>query len=379
MPPKAAKKTRSKTKADSPVKSKAKTLAASPVKTKTKTKVASPVKRRPGRQPKNDNQSLVDNEDGFPVLSSFEGFESEDLGESGYSNGATSLVDASSVVVECAPATSVPTTQQEQQPNLVELLRVEKAKNAALQVKCSSIAKDFHDFKESTLARTQHLEAEMSKLVRQKPKQTREERGSPSSDEESASGQETVPLPPTRIRYSSQSSRSKSSKSDSDNEESSLSEADYVAPVDKSECHFNPEWDFIAECEQKAKDEVTRLMGSTEAWKKKNPGRRLPPTFIKQNQVYTMSSFISEVMTNGFEASYLKGKKLTNQIAKQGRNLKTAMEPHDVQQVTDIVYRAWKRLPLLPRKKDSQKEVRRCIRSTLTTFLSNKRVGNLAK
>jgi hypothetical protein len=47
-----------------------------------------------------------------------------------------------------------------------------------------------------------------------------------------------------------------------------------------------------------------------------------------------MSAFISEVITNGFDATYLKGKKLTNQAAKQGRNLKTAMEPHDMQQVT---------------------------------------------
>ncbi len=47
-----------------------------------------------------------------------------------------------------------------------------------------------------------------------------------------------------------------------------------------------------------------------------------------------MSGFIYEVMTNGFHATYLKGKKMTNQVAKQGRNLKTAMEPDDVHKVT---------------------------------------------
>jgi hypothetical protein len=54
---------------------------------------------------------------------------------------------------------------------------------------------------------------------------------------------------------------------------------------------------------------------------------------MKKNQVYTISAFISEVMANGFDAPYLNGKKLTNQVAKQGRNLKTALEPDDVHKV----------------------------------------------
>jgi hypothetical protein len=52
-----------------------------------------------------------------------------------------------------------------------------------------------------------------------------------------------------------------------------------------------------------------------------------------KKQVYNISAFISEVLRNGFDATYLKGKKLTNQVAKQGRNLETAMEPDDVHKV----------------------------------------------
>ncbi|EFX77276.1 hypothetical protein DAPPUDRAFT_247836 [Daphnia pulex] len=104
-----------------------------------------------------------------------------------------------------------------------------------------------------------------------------------------------------------------------------------------------------------------------------------------------MSAFISEVMRNGFDATYLKGKKLTNQVAKQGRNLKTAMEPDDVHKVAkqgrnlktamepDDVHKVIGVEVSPASKKESQWELHRCIRSTLATFLSNKRVGNLAK
>jgi hypothetical protein len=44
---------------------------------------------------------------------------------------------------------------------------------------------------------------------------------------------------------------------------------------------------------------------------------------------------------------------------------------------TDLVYCAWKKLLILPQKRLSQTELHRVIRSTLHTYLSNKRVGNL--
>jgi hypothetical protein len=44
---------------------------------------------------------------------------------------------------------------------------------------------------------------------------------------------------------------------------------------------------------------------------------------------------------------------------------------------TDLVYRTWKKLLILPQKRLSQTELRRVIRSTLHTYLPNKRDGNL--
>ncbi|EFX77376.1 hypothetical protein DAPPUDRAFT_106201 [Daphnia pulex] len=97
--------------------------------------------------------------------------------------------------------------------------------------------------------------------------------------------------------------------------------------------HFKPDWDFIKEWEEKAEEEVTKIIANKKAWIKKNQRSRIPREWVKQNQVYTISAFISEVMANGFDAPYLNGKKLTNQVAKQGRNLKTALEPDDVHTV----------------------------------------------
>lgn len=134
-------------------------MAPKAVKKKTMTKRLSD-KKKPGRPPKNKRNSIA--EDGFPGLSDFEGFTDEDGSEK---NNGDSQVDASSVVAE-----SVSIPQQQQQPDLVEQLRIEKAKNAELKSQCESVSKEFADFKQSTLERTQHLEAEVRKLVRQKTK-----------------------------------------------------------------------------------------------------------------------------------------------------------------------------------------------------------------
>lgn len=65
----------------------------------------------------------------------------------------------------------------------------------------------------------------------------------------------------------------------------------------------------------KTKEEVTWLKKNINLWKK-HPGRVFLNTRIKDNQIYTLSAFISEITRDGFYFKYLKGKKLTGKVAK---------------------------------------------------------------
>ncbi|EFX64144.1 hypothetical protein DAPPUDRAFT_229858 [Daphnia pulex] len=177
-------------------------------------------------------------------------------------------------------------------------------------------------------------------------------------------------------RHSSASGRKVSARSGS---QSSLSELEYTLTGSKSDTHFRPDMEIIRECEERSKEEITRLIAAMATWQKKNPKQKVPANFLKNNQTYTISAFISEVMKSGFDAKYLSGRKLTNQVAKHGRNIKEPLHPDDVHAVIALVFRAWKKLPLLSKKKDSQSELYRIIRLTIRTYLSNKRVGNILK
>lgn len=113
-------------------------------------------KKKTGRPPKNKKQS--NDKDGLPgLLDVFERF--SDNGGSEKKNGEDE-VDASSVVGDSAS-----TPQQQPQPDVVEQLRLEKTRNAELNLQCERTAKE----RQSTLDHTQQLEAQGSHLVRNLP------------------------------------------------------------------------------------------------------------------------------------------------------------------------------------------------------------------
>jgi ATP-dependent Clp protease adapter protein ClpS len=95
--------------------------------------------------------------------------------------------------------------------------------------------------------------------------------------------------------------------------------------------------EIIRECEERAKEEITRLIAAMATWQRKNPKQKVPANFLKNNQTYTISAFISEVMKSGFDAKYLSGRKLTNQVAKHGRNIKEPLHPDDVHAVIGFI------------------------------------------
>jgi ATP-dependent Clp protease adapter protein ClpS len=72
-------------------------------------------------------------------------------------------------------------------------------------------------------------------------------------------------------------------------------------------------------------------------WQRKNPKQKVPHNFLKNNQTYTTSAFISEVMKTLFDAKYLRGRKLTNQVAKHGRNIKEPLHSDDVHAVIGFI------------------------------------------
>jgi ATP-dependent Clp protease adapter protein ClpS len=88
--------------------------------------------------------------------------------------------------------------------------------------------------------------------------------------------------------------------------------------------------EIIRECEERAKEEIKRLIAAMATWQRKNPKQKVPHNFLKNNQTYTTSAFISEVMKTLFDAKYLRGRKLINQVAKHGRNIKEPLHPDDV-------------------------------------------------
>jgi ATP-dependent Clp protease adapter protein ClpS len=95
--------------------------------------------------------------------------------------------------------------------------------------------------------------------------------------------------------------------------------------------------EIIRECEERAKEEITRLIAAMATWQRKNPKQKVPANFLKNNQTYTINAFISEVMKSGFDAKYLSGRKLTNQVAKHGRNIKEPLHPDDVHAVIGFI------------------------------------------
>lgn len=95
--------------------------------------------------------------------------------------------------------------------------------------------------------------------------------------------------------------------------------------------------EIIRECEDRAKEEIKRLIAAMATWQRKNPKQKVPKDFLRNNQTYTISAFISEVMKTGFDAKYLRGRKLTNQVAKHGRNIKEPLHPDDVHAVIGFI------------------------------------------
>lgn len=151
--------------------------------------------------------------------------------------------------------------------------------------------------------------------------------------------------------------------------------------------------EIIRENEERVKKETSRLIAAMATWQRKLPKQKVPDNFLKTNQTYTISAFISEVIKCGFDAKYLRGRKLTNQVAKHGRNIKEPLHSDDVHAVIGFIsfhfffkciclisfhfshaalaVRAWKKLPLLSKKRDSQTELHLIVRSTKRTYLSN--------
>jgi hypothetical protein len=79
--------------------------------------------------------------------------------------------------------------------------------------------------------------------------------------------------------------------------------------------------DIIRECEERKK-EGTSMIAAMGKWQRKHPKKKVPDNFLKDKQTCTISAFISEVIKCRFDAKYLRGRKLTSQVAKHGEVLK---------------------------------------------------------
>jgi hypothetical protein len=56
------------------------------------------------------------------------------------------------------------------------------------------------------------------------------------------------------------------------------------------------------------------------------------------NMTYTVSKYISDIMTAGFTGDYLKSTKWSNQEAKKGKNLKKGMDAGDRESIIGIIF-----------------------------------------
>jgi hypothetical protein len=60
--------------------------------------------------------------------------------------------------------------------------------------------------------------------------------------------------------------------------------------------------DIIRECEERAKEDTSRLIAAMGKWQRKHPKKKVPDNFLKDNQICTISAFISEGIKCVFDA-----------------------------------------------------------------------------
>lgn len=75
----------------------------------------------------------------------------------------------------------------------------------------------------------------------------------------------------------------------------------------------------------KVKEELTRIKTEVAQQLLKRPGKK-----PKIEQCYTIRQYVFDIMEAGFTEEYRSTKRMTNQKAKRGRDLKTPMKPGDV-------------------------------------------------